>query len=101
MLNTAIQLWARTAACATLLLSLLCFSTAALAVTPLDVNAATAEELALILKGVGTSKAQAIVTYRNEHGAFASIEDLVNVKGIGSSLLEKNRSFIRVAKETD
>ncbi|TDO99529.1 ComEA family DNA-binding protein [Marinomonas balearica] len=101
MFVNAIQLWARTAAFVSILFSLLCFSTVSLAATPLNINVATADELALVLKGVGKSKAQAIVNYRNAHGSFASIDDLVNVKGIGTSLLEKNRNVIRVAKETD
>ncbi len=43
---------------------------------------ASADELQL-LNGVGPSTANAIVDYREQNGAFASVEDLVNVKGIG------------------
>lgn len=52
----------------------------------LDINRATAEELD-ILKGIGPSKAQAIVQDRDKNGKYASVEDLLRVKGIGEKLL--------------
>ncbi len=61
-----------------------------------NVNQASAEELADLLKGVGQKKAQAIVDYREAHGEFTSAGDLVNVKGVGPALLEKNRSRIQL-----
>lgn len=57
------------------------------AVFPLDINYASAEELAL-LDGIGKTIAKRIVAYRNEHGLFCSTEELLNVKGIGNSKLE-------------
>jgi competence protein ComEA len=57
-----------------------------------NVNQATAEEMAALLNGVGLKKAQAIVDYREEFGQFKVLDDIVNVKGIGNSILEKNRS---------
>lgn len=65
-------------------------------VLAVDVNSASAEEMAAIFKGIGLKKAQAIVDYRNEHGVFKSVEDLTLVKGIGPSLLERNNVFIRL-----
>lgn len=59
-----------------------------------NINNATAEEVAATLSGIGLKKAQAIVNYREEHGPFTQIEDVTAVKGIGMSLLEKNRSRI-------
>lgn len=56
-----------------------------------NVNTATAEELAAGLVGVGPAKAQAIVEYREQHGPFSTPEDLLEVKGIGPKLLERNR----------
>ena len=53
-----------------------------------NVNSATAEELAL-LPGVGPAKAQAILEYRKEHGAFKRVEDLAEVKGIGDKLASR------------
>lgn len=80
-------------------LSLVLVPTFISAAEPLDINSATAEQLALALSGVGESKAEAIVAYRDANGPFASIDDLVKVKGIGSSLLDKNRIVIQVKKD--
>ncbi|HNL91858.1 MAG TPA: helix-hairpin-helix domain-containing protein, partial [Pseudomonadales bacterium] len=41
-------------------------------------------------------KAQAIVSFREQNGAFKSVDDLVNVPGIGPATLEKNRSIIDI-----
>lgn len=67
-----------------------------LAASPLDVNQATAQELAAVLSGVGQSKAEAIVAYRTSHGDFTSLEELTEVKGIGQSILAKNRDLLSV-----
>ncbi|MCS3432321.1 helix-hairpin-helix domain-containing protein [Klebsiella sp. BIGb0407] len=60
-----------------------------------DINTASAEELAEAMNGVGIKKAQAIVKYRQEFGPFKSIENITDVPGIGASLLERNRSRIK------
>ena len=85
-------------ACALCLVLIPVFSIAA---EPLDINSATADQLAMTLSGVGNSKAEAIVAYRDANGPFASIDDLVNVKGIGPSLLDKNRIVIQVKKDAE
>lgn len=78
-------------------MSFLCvFSFSVYSAEPLDINLATAEQLAVVMSGVGESKAKAIVTFREEHGLFKTIDDLVQVKGIGDALLERNRSLIQV-----
>lgn len=59
-------------------------------VTKVNINTASAEELAQAMNGVGLKKAQAIVSYREEYGPFKAIEDLTQVPGIGNSLLERN-----------
>ncbi|MGO1191381.1 ComEA family DNA-binding protein [Vibrio casei] len=59
-----------------------------------NVNTANAEEIASMLKGIGAKKAQDIVDYRNEHGNFMSLEDLMNVKGIGQATVQKNQDRI-------
>jgi len=61
-----------------------------------NINTADAASLAAALKGVGQSKAEAIVAYRKEHGAFKSADELAQVKGIGQKLVDKNRDLILV-----
>jgi len=61
-----------------------------------NVNSASAEELAALLNGVGLKKAQAIVDYRDKHGNFESVESLTAVKGIGSALVAKNQDRIKL-----
>ena len=70
------------------------FSIWAWAVQPVNVNSASAEEIAEALKGVGMSKAEAIVNYRNENGQFKHVDELVNVKGIGIRTVDINREYI-------
>ena len=57
----------------------------------LDINHATPEQIAATMKGVGINKAKAIVAYRDAHGPFKSVDELVNVKGIGSKTVAANR----------
>ena len=59
-----------------------------------NINTADADTLSSELSGVGQSKAEAIVAYREQHGPYEQIEDLANVKGIGMSTIEKNKSKI-------
>lgn len=63
----------------------------------IDLNTADAATLERNLSGVGAIKAQAIVNYRENHGAFVSVDELLEVKGIGESLLERNRDKLTVA----
>ncbi len=63
-----------------------------------DVNTADAEAIANMLVGVGMSKAQAIVRYREEHGRFEDIYDLTKVRGIGEATVAKNEARIKVAE---
>ena len=56
-----------------------------------NINTASAEQIASAMSGVGESKAQAIVEYREQHGKFKSIEDLEYVDGIGEKTVEKNK----------
>jgi competence protein ComEA len=59
----------------------------------ININTADAAALTL-LKGVGDKKAQAIIAYRDEHGAFQSVEELAEVKGIGDAIVNANRDII-------
>ena len=52
-----------------------------------DLNTADAEEL-MTLPGIGETRAKAIVAYREEHGPFTYVEDLIQVPGIGEGILE-------------
>lgn len=61
-----------------------------------NINTADAQTLADNIYGVGQSRAQAIIDYREAHGPFQSVDDLVQVKGIGNKLLEKNRDNLIV-----
>lgn len=61
---------------------------------PVNVNQADAATIAQELAGIGQAKAAAIVAYRQEHGPFKKVEDLLKVDGIGEATLEKNRANI-------
>ena len=65
---------------------------------PVNVNSADAATLAKELDGIGPSKAQAIVDYRQKNGPFRSAEDLLKVDGIGERVLEQNRANLRFDK---
>ena len=62
--------------------------------TKVNLNAADAETLRRDLFGIGAAKAKAIVAYRESNGPFASVDELLEVKGIGKALLEKNRDRV-------
>ncbi len=59
-----------------------------------NVNTATAAEIAGAMSGVGEKKAQAIVADREANGAFKSVEEISRVKGIGTATIDKNRENI-------
>lgn len=62
--------------------------------TQVNINSASASEIASSLKGIGIKTAQSIVAYRDANGAFQSIESLTMVKGVGSKTLKKNQQRI-------
>ena len=66
-------------------------------VDPIDLNRATAQDLTQ-LPGVGEAIAKRIVDFREQHGPFKRVEDLMKVKGIGEKSLEKIRPYVRVGK---
>ena len=61
-----------------------------------NINTADAATLADRLNGVGMKKAEAIVSYREQHGPFKSVDSLLDVTGIGEATLEKNRAMLSV-----
>ncbi|WP_283657165.1 MULTISPECIES: ComEA family DNA-binding protein [unclassified Paenibacillus] len=58
-----------------------------------NINTATAAEL-MELPGVGAKKAEAILSYRNQHGPFKRVSDLDHVKGIGAKMLAKMKPYV-------
>lgn len=62
----------------------------------LDINKADASTIAAALEGVGMVKAQEIVAYREMFGSFTSLEELLEVKGIGAATVERNRHRIMI-----
>ncbi len=63
---------------------------------PVNINKASAAEIAKALNGVGMSKAEAIIKDREANGPFKSADDLARVKGIGTATLSKNKDLILV-----
>jgi competence protein ComEA len=59
-----------------------------------NVNTASAEEIAEAVKGIGPAKAQLIVQYREANGAFTHVDQLVNVKGISLKTVDRIRDQI-------
>jgi len=68
---------------------------------PVNVNTADAETIATELKGIGLTKAKAIVEYREKHGPVQSADDLSLVKGIGERTVEMNRTDIKVSDPSE
>lgn len=62
---------------------------------PLDINTTTQEALES-LPGIGPSKAAEIITYRDQVGLFESVNDLLNVPGIGPTILESIREYLTI-----
>ena len=61
----------------------------------ININRATEGEL-ILLHGIGSSKAQAIILYREMFGRFKTVDELTKVKGIGAKTIEKNRGRLTV-----
>ncbi len=61
----------------------------------ININTATLDEL-LTLKGIGQSKAEAIIKYREENGNFNTIEDIQKVSGLGGTIYSKIKDYITV-----
>ncbi len=60
-----------------------------------DVNSATQSELEAV-KGIGPAKAKAIIEYREKHGPYQSVDELVAVKGLGKASVDKLRDQLEV-----
>lgn len=60
-------------------------------------NTATAQELQSV-PGIGETLAKRIVEFREEHGLFEKVDDLLNVRGIGVASLDKLRPFLTIKR---
>ncbi|MDH3326312.1 MAG: helix-hairpin-helix domain-containing protein [Gammaproteobacteria bacterium] len=69
--------------------------------SPVNINTAGADQIAKALKGIGPSKAAAIIEFRLENGPFLAIKDLVKVKGIGEKTVESNKGDILIVLDGD
>lgn len=63
-------------------------------VAAVNINKADAATLAAALNGVGMSRAEDIIRYREAYGPFTTVEQLAEVKGIGPATVDKNRAVI-------
>lgn len=72
-----------------------------LGLAQVDINSADARMLAQSLDGIGLVKAEAIVAYREANGPFASVDELLKVKGIGPKTLAANRDAIVIVPELE
>lgn len=61
----------------------------------ININTATAEQLQII-PGIGPAISERIIAYRMEYGPFTCIDDIINVKGVGKSLLSRLETYIIV-----
>ena len=79
-----------------LVFSLMLYAGSANAQQAIDINSASAKEIAAAMKGVGEKRAQQIIEYRKANGPYQSIDDLINIKGIGKKTIQANREKIMV-----
>ena len=77
---------------------LLTLPTSLLAGEIININTADKEVL-MSIKGIGEKRAQAIIAYRDENGSFKTIEQLADVKGVGFSVVDKNRESLVVKEQ--
>ena len=68
----------------------------AVVIDKIDINQADSTELTS-LPGIGTSTAEKITAYRDAHGPFKSVDELLNVKGIGPDKLEKIKPLVTLS----
>lgn len=67
---------------------------------PIDINTADADTIIAGTTGIGPTRARAIINYREQHGPFATVDDITKVFGMGKKLLEQNRANLTVGAPT-
>jgi len=61
----------------------------------ISINTAS-KDILMTIQGIGEKKAEAIIEYRNKNGKFNSIEEIMNVSGIGKSIFDKIKNYIKI-----
>ena len=79
-----------------ILIAALAFPAFLLAAGTININTADKETLMTEIQGIGEKRAEAIVAYRDQNGPFKSVDDLANVKGVGTAIIDKNRDTLSV-----
>jgi comEA protein len=74
-----------------------CFAKKKPPAQPVNINAATSEELQLV-PGIGPATAGKILQMRKSYGAFKSVDDLLAIRGLGPKRLEKMRRYLVAGK---
>ena len=82
-----------------LLVVFACILSYGIALAAVNINTATEAELQT-LKGIGPTRAKAIIDYRTKHGPFKTVDDLEKVPGIGPATMKQIRSEITVSGAT-
>lgn len=65
-------------------------STSGQTIKQINLNTASADVLSKSFKGIGKKRAEAIVSYRQNHGNFKSVADLAEVRGLGKSFIKQH-----------
>jgi competence protein ComEA len=79
----------------------LVLSLSAFAADSVDINTASAQDIAQVMNGVGPRKAEAIVEHRSTYGPFSNVDELTEVRGIGPSIVERNRKLVSVSQSAN
>lgn len=66
----------------------------------IDINTADKATL-MMVKGVGERRAEAIISYREQFGPFDSVEELMEIEGIGPATINANRDILTVSGQLD
>ena len=81
-------------------LMLLCLPVTLFAGGAVDINSADKETL-MTLSGIGEAFAERIIDYREENGGFKTVQELTNIRGIGQTLVEKNKAILTAGERSE